>query len=359
MKKAIVTVVFVIAAVILGIKGKALLKSKENEIKNEKPPVVASITVPVVKAKNGVLQKKVSFIAQIISDKDIKLSTKLAGYVKNVYVQESQKVKKGEVLVKIDSVELKSNIKALKSTLSAQRDDLKLTKSIYERNKKLYKIGGLAKEKLDISKVAVDSKIAQIENTKQKIDQLNHQLSYLKIVAPFDGEIDTLFLHEGDLAATGKPILSMSNGKKRLVVSYAPSKKLKIEKNQKVFINSQEIGYINFIYTTSKNGLTSAEVKLSKDIDLPTGSSIAVELLVKKSSGCIIKDNTILHKKEGTFVMVYNGKTFKPLKVDIKMKEGNSLLITPCPNAPIAQASEAKLAQLPAYDKVDITGEGR
>jgi RND family efflux transporter MFP subunit len=357
MKKAIVTVIFVIAAVILGIKGKGLLKTKENEIKNEKPPIVASITVPVVKAKDGVLEKRVSYIAQIIADKSIKLSTKLAGYIQKVYVSESQKVKKGELLVKIDSVELKSSIKALKSTLSAQKDDLKLAKSIYDRNIKLYEIGGLAKEKLDISKVAVDSKKALIENSKQKIDQLRHQLSYLKIVAPFDGEIDTLFLHEGDLAAAGKPILSMSNAKKRLVISYAPSKKTKIEKNQKVLLDNKEIGYVNFIYTTSKNGLTSAEVKLTKNIDLPTGSNLGVELLVKRVSGCVINDNTILHKKDGTFVMVYNGKTFSPLKVDVKMKEGNLLIVTPCPNAPIAQASEARLAELPAYDKVSVIGD--
>lgn len=53
-----------------------------------------------------------------------------------------------------------------------------------------------------------------LKNTQEKIDSLTHQLSYLGIRAPFDGVVDKLMLHEGDLAATGKPILALSNGKK-------------------------------------------------------------------------------------------------------------------------------------------------
>ena len=37
----------------------------------------------------------------------------------------------------------------------------------------------------------MQTKEVVIENSIQRIEQLKHQLSYLKIVAPFDGEIDT------------------------------------------------------------------------------------------------------------------------------------------------------------------------
>ncbi len=357
MKKVIITVIFVIAAVILGIKGRELLKSKENEIKNEKPPIESFITVTTTHCKEGTLEKRIPFLAHIIADKSIKVSTKFAGYIKEVYVQESQKVKKGDLLAKIDSKEFTSNIKALKATIKAQESDVALAKSIYERNVKLYKVGGLAKEKLDISKVALKSKRALLKNSKEKLNQLKHQLTYLKIVAPFDGVIENIFAHKGDLAAAGKPILSMNNSKKRVIISYAPSAANKIKKDQKVFIKDGQIGYINFIYTTSTNGLVSAEVKLTKDIDLPTGSDISVNVLTEKESGCLLPDNTIVHKKDGVYVMVYENKTFKPFKVDLKLKEGNRIVISPFVKLPIARANEAKLAELPAYNNINIAGE--
>ena len=357
MKKIIITVIFIVGAVILGIKGKTLLKSKQDEIVNEKTPAPKAIGVQVVSSKDGTLVNKEPFIATILSQKSIKLSTKLAGYIKKIYVEETQAVKKGDLLVQIDDTEIKSNIDALKSTLESQKKDYELAKSIYKRNLELYKIGGLPKEKLDISKVSLNAKASMIENTKQKILQLKHQLSYLKIVAPFSGYIDTVLLHEGDLAAAGRPIVAMSDGKKKLIFSYAPSKRDMIKKSQEVLYENEKIGEINYIYTTSKNGLITAEVKLSKDIDLPVGNSINIEVLTKKLRGCVLPDTTLLHKEEGTFVMVYQNRAFSPLRVEILMQEKNRVIVTPCPASKVAVASETKLSKLPAYDRVNILGE--
>jgi RND family efflux transporter MFP subunit len=356
-KKLVITVVVVLAVVALGIKGKGLLEKRKTEVANEALPSVESISVPVVNAIEGKLKHTEGYLAQIVSDKSIKLSTKLAGYVEKVYVEESQVVKKGDILVSIDAIEIRSNIDALKATLLAQENDLSLAKSIYTRNEKLYKVGGLSKEKLDISKVTLQAKEAVITNTTQKIAQLEHQLSYLKIIAPFDGIIDAILMHEGDLAATGKPIVSMSNGKKKLVFSYAPTKNTEILKDQMVLLDSEKIGHIKAIYTTSKNGLISAEVALSSEMNLPVGSSVNIEVLTKEAQGCILPDGTLLHKKEGTFVMAYEKGSFKPLKVNVEMQEKSQVLLSPCPSTPVAKASEVKLSALPAYNKVEVLGD--
>lgn len=355
-KKLIITIVIVLAVIILGIKGKSLLEKRKTEVANEALPMVETVSVPVVHATQGTLRHTEGYLAQIISDKNIKLSTKLAGYVEKVYVSESQVVKKGDVLVSIDAIEIHSNIDALKATLLAQNNDLALAKSIYTRNKKLYSVGGLSKEKLDISKVTLEAKKAVVTNTTQKITQLEHQLSYLKIIAPFDGVINTILMHEGDLAATGKPIISMSNGNKKLVFSYAPTKGTVIVKDQMVLLEDEKIGYIKAIYTISKNGLVSAEVALSSEIDLPVGSSVSIEVLTKEAQGCVLPQDTLLHKKEGTFVMVYTKGSFTPKKVNIEMQEESKVILSPCPSSEIAQASEVKLAALPAYDKVEVLG---
>ena len=177
-KKLVITIAMVLAVVVLGIKGKALLETRKAEVADEALPSAMVVSVPVVHGTQGRLQHTEGYLAQIVSDKSIKLSTKLAGYVEKVYVTESQKVKKGDVLVSIDAIEIRSNIDALNATLLAQKNDLALAKSIYVRNEKLYKVGGLSKEKLNISKVALQAKEAQLTNTTQKIAQLEHQLKH-------------------------------------------------------------------------------------------------------------------------------------------------------------------------------------
>jgi len=355
-KKMIITIAVLLGVIVLGIKGKGLLEKRKEEVVNEALPSTAQISIEVAKAKQGVLRNSVSFLAQILSDKSIKLSTKLAGYVEKVYVEEAQEVKKGDVLVTIDAVELKSNIEALEATFQAQKNDVQLAKSIYARNKKLFDVGGLSKEKLDISKVALELKESMLESTRQKIAQLQHQLSYLKIVAPFDGVIDAVLLHEGDLAATGKPILSMSNGKRKLVFSYAPSQIHSIAKDQMVLFKGEKVGHIKSIYPTSKNGLISAEVSLSEVLAYPVGSNINIDVLTKEVQGCLLPADTLLHKKEGTFVMVHNNSSFNPMQVNVEIEKRDEIIVTPCPKTFVARGSEVKLSQLQAYDKVNILG---
>ena len=357
MKKIIITVIVLLGVVALGIKGKSVLETRKVEVKNTALPTTESISVPVTHGRIGTLSNKEAFLAQILSDKSIKLSTKLAGYVEKVMVEESQYVKKGDLLVRIDAIELRSNIDALKATLVTQKSDLALAKSIYNRNIKLYKVGGLSKEKLDISALTLKSKESMIENTTQKIMQLKHQLSYLSIRAPFDGVIDALMLHEGDLVATGKPILSMSNGRKKLRFSYAPTQVKQIKKGLGVWIGDEKVGEIKSLYTTSTNGLLSAEVALSKKIDLPVGTSINIDVLTKETKGCILPINTLIHKKDGVYVMAYMKEKFVPLQVDVMMQDAQNVLLSQCPKASIAYGNEVKLATLPVYDKVQILGD--
>ncbi len=355
-KKFIVAVVAVIAVVFLGVKGKGLLEQRKSEVANEPLPAVERLFVPVVKASRGKLQHTESYLAQIASQKSIKLSTKLAGYIEKVFVEESQSVKKGDVLVQIDATELHSNIEALKATLAAQQHDLALAESMHKRNEKLYTVGGLSKERLQLSKVALQAKEAVIANTTQKIAQLEHQLSYLQIIAPFDGVVDAILMYEGDLAATGKPIVSMSNGKQKLLFSYAPSTQRPVIKGQTVWYEGKQIGKVKAIYTTSTNGLVTAEVSLNSQIDLPVGSSISIEVLTQEAQGCMLPQDTLLHKKEGTFVMVYEKGRFRAMKVNVKMQEYSHVILSPCPTTPVAQASEVKLSALPAYDGVEVLG---
>ena len=355
-RKRIVTIVSIVVVALLLIKGKGLLDERRTEVKDQPTPSSEKLWVSVVTAKQGILEEKTPFLAEILADKSIELSTKLPGYVEKVMVEESQKVKKGDTLVRIDSFELRSSIDALQKTLTAQKSDLALAESIYARNRKLVAIGGISKENFTASKVAMEMKASALEGTKQKIAQLQHQLTYLKIKAPFDGVIDRIVLHEGDLAVTGKPILTMSNEKQKLLFSYTPSADPQIKKEQDVFYDDRVIGYVKSIYPAAKNGLRVAEIALNETLALPVSSFINVEVLTGKAQGCIVPDSTVVHKKNGTFVMAYQKGRFTPKRVEILLSGKNRILLKECPVLPIASASETRLSTLPAFDNIAVSG---
>ena len=351
-KKVIITAILLAVVAGIGIKGKGILEKRKEEIALEPTPKPNIVTISVVDATDGEIKKSKSFLATLQSDKTIKISTKIAGYIKKIYVKESDRVNKGTLLATIDEEDINSNIKLLKNTLNQQFDDLALAKQIYNRNKKLYNIGGLPKEQLDTSKVIMESKLTAIKATKEKIVQLEHQKSYLKIKAPFSGEIDNIFLYGGDLAVMGKPILSMSSGVKKLIFSY--SLDTDIKKSQKVFYRGENIGEITTIRTLAKQGLAQAEIILPNSLNIPIGTNITIDVLIKKVEGCIVPNTAILHKKDGLYLMVYRDNQFYPLKVKEKLSDTEDTVLFSCPQEPIAVGNEVELAKLSAYDKVEI-----
>lgn len=133
----------------------------------------------------------------IKADNNTIMYSTASGDIVNIAVEEGQSVKKGQLLIKIDSDILEKNIEEVKTQRS-------LAKDIYDKQKKLWdkNIGSeidylKAKNNVD----ALDSKLATLKT----------QLRKTNMVAPFSGTIDQIFVNTGQLASPQVPILRIVN----------------------------------------------------------------------------------------------------------------------------------------------------
>ena len=356
-RTTIVIIVSLILAVLLGLQAKKLLQSRQERVAETPTPRPTPLSVTLTRGERGSLTRTLEALAAIEAERRITLSTKLAGYIESIPVHESQAVRKGELLVRIDSAELRSNLAALEATLAARRSDRELAESILKRNLKLYAAGGLSKEALDASRVALENKKALEKATAEQIAQLRHQLSYLEIRAPFDGIVDRLLLRRGDLAAASRPILSLISRSKKLTFTYTPSRNNRVKPGQAVYRRGENIASIRRIYASAAAGLAQAEAALLRPLEQPVGSSIAVTVALEKLRGCLIRSDALLHQSDGTYLMLYRQGRFTPEKVTPLIEENGKALLERCPDAPAAVASEVKLARLPSYGQVVVNAE--
>jgi RND family efflux transporter MFP subunit len=355
--KTVVIVVTLVLAVALGIQAKKLLQSRQARAAETPTPRPAALSVTLTRGTPGSLARSLEALTTVEAERRITLSTKLAGYIRQIPVHESQPVRKGDLLVRIDSAELRSALAGLEATLRARIRDRELAESIYRRNLKLYAAGGLAKEALDASEVALSNKKALEKGTREQIAQLKNQLSYLEIRAPFDGTVDRLLLREGDLAAAGKPILSMVSRQRKLLFSYTPSPENDVRPGQPVYAGDKRIATVRRRYVSAASGLAKAEASPEAPLDLPTGSSLAVSVELERLEGCLLSGDTLLHRSDGRYLMLYSDGRFRARKVTPLLERDGKVLLRECPEAPVARASEAKLARLPSYGRV-IIAEG-
>jgi len=187
----------------------------------------------------------------VISDNEKVITSRYMGFIKNVYVNEGDFVKKGQLLYEIDSSSIDSSKKEALFNIQIQENNLENLKINLQRYKRLY-----AKDlvpKYDLEQLQL--KLSNVENmlniAKAKLKEVNQQYQYLKIKAPNDGLILKKSIRSGEMAMPSMPALILSD---------LSSLKIKTEISES-FLNSVKLGQEVKIYIESIALKTKGEIK--------------------------------------------------------------------------------------------------
>lgn len=134
-----------------------------------------------------------------------------SGVLTNVYVKEGQKVKKGEILAKIDDGGLSQQLAQLKI-------QSELAKTTFERQQRLWdqKIG---------SEMQYLQAKSNYEAQDQAIAQLEQQVAKTIVRAPFSGTIDDVFTEQGSVVMPGQSeLMRIVNLDRMYIVTDVPEK---------------------------------------------------------------------------------------------------------------------------------------
>ena len=153
-----------------------------------------------------------------------------SGVLTNVYVVEGQKVRKGDVLAKIDDGGLSQQLAQLK--IQAE-----LAKTTFERQQRLWdqKIG---------SEMQYLQAKSNYEAQDQAIAQLEQQVAKTVIRAPFSGTIDDVLTEQGSVVMPGQTeLLRIINLDNMYIVTDVPEKYIaNITRNKKVEVEFPVLG---------------------------------------------------------------------------------------------------------------------
>ena len=141
---------------------------------------------------------KVQLRGTIFSRSNVLLNPEMMGRLKRIYVKEGDSVIKGQILAEINSDVLNNSILEIKT-------NLELFKVIYERQKNLWENNIGSEIEYLKSKSNYDVFLKRFETNKI-------QLLKYKIVSPFSGMIDKVFLNEGEMSSPAAPIFRIFSG---------------------------------------------------------------------------------------------------------------------------------------------------
>ncbi len=205
--------------------------------------------------------------AYVDADK-VAISTKILGRIEKIHVEEGDTVSAGELLIELDSAELKAHLDqglAMKTQMEAnlqqakakfamdqasiqvQDIDLNTAKDDYNRAVKQHEGGVITDEQFEhikknyetakarehtarlevnVSHTQIVSAQAAIGSNDAQLKLIRTQLENTRIYSPVSGIVGKKWLLEGDITSPGQPVLSITNEKEKWVVAYIEETKL-------------------------------------------------------------------------------------------------------------------------------------
>ncbi len=302
-----------------------------------------------------------------VSAKDIySITAQTGGKIISILTDEGQWVKKGDLLITIDPVDMpeliqemlisvektKSEIKALgkeSESLSAQKELAQIT---YKRYENLVKQSFVSKSEFDKVKTDLNSLNAQLEATLVRIesskievqrmqknaDSLKTKLSRFQIYAPVDGYVISKSAEVAQNVASSTTILKIVDPKTLWIKAFIDEKisgDVKVGQKAEITLRSQSnkqlTGYVKRIVAQSDAVTQEREINVAFDeIPIPfyINEQARVTVNVKTISNALtIPLNTLKIEKgkEGVWTLADNKAYFKAL--DIQKKGDNEAAI--------------------------------
>lgn len=272
------------------------------------------------------------------------LSFKVGGVVAAVLVEEGARVKKGQVLARLDPTEVGAALRqANEGATKAERD--------LERVKRLHATGAVALVELQNAQTGVDF-------ARAGVDAAAFNANRATIVAPDDGRIDRRFVEPGEVVAPGRPVVHVSGRSKgaivRLGVSDRDALRVREGDEAKVTLDAKPeaplVGHVSQIANVASAGSGTFEVEVKIDGDgeaLLSGLTAKIAIAHDEPAAAVVPIGAIVdgHGSEGA-VFVVEGTRAKKVPVKIAfLLDGRVALAAPTfePHVRIVEAGTADL----------------
>jgi len=300
-KKTIIWTIVILLIVVAGVMKIKHAKQKDTEL----PPAKQyAIVVSVMKPQENNIRLTLPYLALTKNDKDVLLASRISARV-NWIKASGSRIKKDEIIAKLDNTSIVSGINSVKSEIVAQQTALANMEASHQRTLQLMKVQGASIEQSQAEESKIAGLKSQVESLKQKLNDLNNMLTYAMIKSPVDGRISKTMVNKGDMAMPGHPVaaISANNGFYLL---------LRVPINLKVYgisLNGKEYDAIPLHSTF--NSLAEYKVYVSNS-EMTSGNRVEVNVIIYNGEGIELPFDAVLNRNGKSYVMVKNGNQAVP-----------------------------------------------
>ena len=279
----------------------------------------------------------------VVAQRKAEVASKGTGKLEVLLVEEGTKVKKGQILGRLESRDVEAALSQAKADLQVEIASLAEAKSNFDRKKQLVEQKLVAESEWDLADAQYKRGIANVESAKARVQGAQVEIENTYIRAPFDGTVLTKNADVGEIVA---PFGSAGNSR-GAVVSMADMDSLQVEADVSesnlervkvgqpceitldAFPEKRYRGLVHMIVPTADRAKATVLTKVrfvDKDEQVLPEMSAKVAFLTEELSESQVNEKpkilvdpaAIVERDNAKVVFVVNGEVVaqKPVKVD-------------------------------------------
>jgi len=156
----------------------------------------------------GTLEGEISGV--VYSKNESVVSSKIGGYIKKIYVEEGDLVKKGTLLFEIDTASTQAAVLSANANYISSKAAADDAKKDYERYKNLFEKGVVSEKEYERAKLNYETKTQMMNSSSAMLSLARNEQGYSSVRAPIDGVILKKYATLASMVMPGQPIILIS-----------------------------------------------------------------------------------------------------------------------------------------------------
>lgn len=237
------------------------------------------------------------------------LSTRMMGYVERINVTVGDQVKKGQLLLTVNDTDIRAKKARVEAGIREAEAAYSNAEKDFKRYQTLFEEESVSAKEMDDMTSHFEMAKARLQAAKEMIKEVNAQMSYSRIKAPFSGIITAKHVKEGDMATPGHPLLSLEGpGQFEIIAPVPESEIAAIDKEQPVTVrvkavNTELTATLSELSTSARNtaGQYLAKVLLNNpDSSIRSGmyATVKFSLNTGDATGILIPKKALISQGE-------------------------------------------------------------
>jgi len=331
MIKRAVGVAIAVAVIVLGA---AVIRHKQRAIVHVPPPENPPVPVATATLHDGAVADTLQTVALVQSDRAATVAAQVSGTVLEVRLREGARVKRGQVMARIDPRLLQDAAAAAQARLAAADEDLAKQQAISARDESLFATHDIPRQTLDISKAQLAAARAARVAAQRALESARTLRSYGDVRAPYDGVVTARLVEPGDLATVGKPLYTLQvPGPVRLLSKLSQEQLAALRPGAAVTFtaNGQRVAATTTrVYPALDAAhLGGVETELAAaPFGLPAGATVGAAYATTSTAGLIVPAAALLEGLRETLVVRVRDGRADPVPVTVTGRSAAAVTVT-------------------------------